>query len=292
MADKDFSLVRGRVMRVTKLDECGNVVPGPRNKVVTKGVISVGFSAQTDEGNTITVTNANGDECIRDQPAPRLTGYTLEIAPCGVIPSLVSIMTGQDLVTDADDDNVGFDIGTDVDLSGVRFALELWSKVPGGACIGGIPAYGYFLAPYVQGGQFGDFTWQNDAVNFTVSGAVTQDGNAWGTGPYDVLRDENGDPSPLLSTLSTKKHLRVMQTTLEPPTDYGVGAVGTLATGATAGIPGTYTPANSYGADDLAGMVGIVANPAIAWTTGQYVDLAVGTPVYWTGAAWAAGVAP
>lgn len=63
------------------------------------------------------------------------------------------------------------------------------------------------------------------------------------------------------------------------------------STGATAGLPGLFTPAGSDGPDNLAGMTGITASPATAWTAGQYVETDDGSHVHWTGAAWAAGVA-
>ena len=44
-----FSLVRGRVMRATKLDTCGNPVYGPLSTVVSDGFITVGLAAQTDD---------------------------------------------------------------------------------------------------------------------------------------------------------------------------------------------------------------------------------------------------
>jgi hypothetical protein len=71
------------------------------------------------------------------------------------------------------------------------------------------------------------------------------------------------------------------------------------ATGATAGIPGVWTPAGSTPpASQLDAMQGrpytIKATPATAWTTGQYVQTqtagAAGR-VTWTGTAWVGGVA-
>lgn len=289
-----FSLVRGRALRVTKLDTCGVPLPGPRNQVVTKGVISVGFTAATDEGTTIQVTNANGDTCIRDVPAPKFLNYALQIDLCGVDPDLMSLLTGNEVVLDANGNRVGFTMGTDVDLDDVRFALELWSVVPGEECTGAARTFGYMLIPFIQGGQVGDFTWQNDAINFSVAGAQTKDGNGWGVGPYDVVLDDADAPAPLANAISPSKHLQVMATQVAPPTTGTCGAqpVGTEATGATAGQPGTYTPANTYGADDIAGMADITASPATAWTTGQFVYLSDGeTKVHWNGTAWAAGAA-
>ncbi|MFE4451420.1 hypothetical protein [Streptomyces sp. NPDC056796] len=66
---------------------------------------------------------------------------------------------------------------------------------------------------------------------------------------------------------------------------------GEPATGATAGTPGTFTPAGSnvpYGITDLGG---VTASPATAWTTGQYVALGDGTRAFWDGDSFEAGQA-
>src|SRR5262245_21146237 len=62
------------------------------------------------------------------------------------------------------------------------------------------------------------------------------------------------------------------------------------ATGATAGIPGVFTPAGSL--PPLSSMAGITASPATAWTTGQYVQTRDNSRFYWNGTAWTAGIAP
>jgi hypothetical protein len=69
------------------------------------------------------------------------------------------------------------------------------------------------------------------------------------------------------------------------------------ATGATAGIPGAWTPAGSTPPADVAALQGsgIVASPATPWTTGQYVQTAtIGLPgrACWTGTDWVGGAAP
>ena len=65
-----------------------------------------------------------------------------------------------------------------------------------------------------------------------------------------------------------------------------------VATGATAGAPGSFTPAGATVPANLAAMTGITANPATAWTTGQHVVLGDASHAHWTGTAWAAGDAP
>lgn len=296
MSSQCFSLVRGRAMRVTKLDGCGRTSYGSTSQVATDGFISVGLTANTEEGETISVTNAAGKVCILDQPSPVFTNYTIEVQFCGVDPELFSLMTGQPVVMDADGvDAIGIRVNSGITLDDSGFALELWSSVPVAACdASGGASYGYFLIPFVQGGTLGDVTIENGAINFTLSGASSKDGSEWGVGPYDVVMDASDQPGPLIEPIDDKDHLHLQLTTVAPPTpSCGAIAVGTEATGATAGIPATLTPANSYPPFDLAdAATGFTATPATAWTTGQYVELEDGTNAHWDGDSWAAGIAP
>lgn len=72
----------------------------------------------------------------------------------------------------------------------------------------------------------------------------------------------------------------------------GVG--GGASTSATAGVPGTWSPAGSTPPATAAAATtaGVTASPATAWTTGQYVQgSTAGAPgeMNWSGTAWAAG---
>jgi|KBSMisStandDraft_5_1062788.scaffolds.fasta_scaffold00625_7 hypothetical protein len=64
------------------------------------------------------------------------------------------------------------------------------------------------------------------------------------------------------------------------------------ATGATAGTPGTYTPAGAQAPANITQMGSVVASPTTAWTTGQSVVTADAGHVHWSGTAWVAGNAP
>ncbi len=289
---KCFSLVRGRSMRVTKTDGCGAPVMGASSSVVSDGFISVALTANTDEGTTISVQNAAGKTCILDEPCPTFTGYSVEVQFCEVDPALFSLMAGQSPVEDADGGTVGFRVNSGVDACGSGFALELWSQVPAGACEEGTgESFGYFLIPFLRGGVLGDFTVANDAINFTLSGATSRDGSTWGTGPYDVVDNGAGatfDPGPLLDAIDPKDHLHMQLTTVPPPEPVcGFQEVGTPATGATDGSPGTFTPANSYPPADLAALQAgsVTASPSTAWS--GYVVLGDNSRAMWTSSAWA-----
>jgi len=82
----------------------------------------------------------------------------------------------------------------------------------------------------------------------------------------------------------------------------GYAAVGATdaAIGATAGAPGSFTPASTTPPASPADLIAakpvkVTASPGTAWTTGQYVQTqTAGAPgrAYWNGTAWVAGTAP
>jgi len=66
-----------------------------------------------------------------------------------------------------------------------------------------------------------------------------------------------------------------------------------LATGATAGTPGEFTPTGNRIPADLAELQGsaIAASPSTAWTAGQYVVLGDASQAHWDGDSWESGAA-
>jgi hypothetical protein len=198
-------------MRVTKTDGCCGPQFGNDNSIVTDGFVSVALSANITTAEEITVTNANGKTCVRDTGSPSFDGYGVELTFCEVQPCLFSMITGQPLVTDPAGDVIGFKMNSGVKLDASGFALEVWMGVPGVACEGDAGAYGYLLLPCLQGGVIGDFTIENAAITFTITGAATKDGNGWGLGPYESHR--------LSTPLEDDDHLYVVFSTVEPPAE-------------------------------------------------------------------------
>ena len=291
-------------MRVTRLNGCGQRVTAPGcNVVVSDGFVSVEVTANIDEGDEINVKNAAGKTCVSKKPAPEFTGYTVNITWCNVDADIFAMTTGQVPVLDpTTGDAIGFRVNTGRSGADAGFGLEVWSDVPGVTCPtddqgnpieGAEQPSGYILFPFLQGGVFGDFTIENDAVSFVTQGAVTKDGSGWGVGPYNVTLDGAGAPGKLTNKIEPKDHLHVQITYVAPPDPY-CGCI-TPATGATAGTPGTWTPAGSDAPANLAALQGatpaIVASPTTAWTTGQRVVLGDGSAAHWSGTAWVAGQA-
>lgn len=217
MPTQCYAQVRGSVIRVTRLDSCGNPVPGASAVAVSKRISTITIDEVTDDGTDIRDRNFGDEMCVVDDSYTSILGYTGEIALCGVDPDLVSIFTDQPVVSNAAGDAVGFDATTDVDLDTFGFALEVWSRIAGAACTDGSRKWGYTVFPFFKGGRIGGFSFENASVQFTISGAQTRDGNGWGVGPFDVDRDESGNPAPLNSALTPNTHYRNMLVTLDPP---------------------------------------------------------------------------
>lgn len=74
----------------------------------------------------------------------------------------------------------------------------------------------------------------------------------------------------------------------------GVTAGYPVATGATAGVPGSFTPTGAALPASLAALQAgsVVASPLTLWTVGQYVLLGDGTHAHWDSNSWEVGDAP
>jgi hypothetical protein len=63
------------------------------------------------------------------------------------------------------------------------------------------------------------------------------------------------------------------------------------ATGATAGSPGTWTPAGASAPANLAACGAVTASPVSAWATGEHMILGDASACSWNGSTWIAGPA-
>jgi hypothetical protein len=302
MSSKTFPVIGARIMRGTLLDSCGRPAWGDRVQIASEGFVSIAVTANYDDGSEKTVTNAGGKKCVYVPAKPEFLNYSIDLTFCAVDPEFYTLATGQPVVYDPrTGDAIGYRTNRGVRPADRSWALEAWSDAQGSTICepddDGVP-YGYVLWPFLQGARVGDYTLEDNAVTFTVSQAITKDGTGWGRGPYNVVRDLTGDPSPLIDLLDALDHDHRQFTTVAPPEET-IGLVPLDdpdqpdATGATAGIPGAFTPAGAVRPFDLAALqdAEVTASPATAWTTGQYVFLGDGSRASWDGDSWAAGPA-
>lgn len=217
MATKTITPIRGKRIRVTQLDDCGNLTPTSL-QIVTDGFVTVSLSAQVEDGTDIQVRKASGALCINEKGNPTFTGFDVEIEFCEVNPSLISFVTNAEDYEDYAGDIAGFTVA-EGEITG-KFALELWTGMAGVACgDDGDEASGYMLLPLVNAGTLGDVEiGGEDAITFSLSNSSTRGGNTWGVGPYNVLGDE-GTPAPLPTALDPLDHFLMIETFVTPPTN-------------------------------------------------------------------------
>jgi len=103
-----------------------------------------------------------------------------------------------------------------------------------------------------------------------------------------------------LATLEDMLYGETGSPTLPTPDDVlAIFPAGDPSAGATAGTPGTWTPAGTVAPSSVSNLTAgvpqpVVASPNTAWTTGQYVQTGtagVGGQAHWDGTAWVAGPA-
>jgi len=287
MASKTLRSIKGRVMRVTRLDDCCNPVADDElGYAVSAGFVSITLGSEEEEGEEYTQKNAWGDFCVSEKDATRVKWVNVAIEFCEVDPCLLEVIGGANPIVVAGE-TVGATFGQAPNPN--SFALEVWTKMAGSdACLnpGALPEWGYFVVPCVKNGKLdGDITIENGPLTMSLAGEG-QPAAAWAEGPY-------GD-APLGGPFPEGDLWGISITTVQPPepTD-GCGPIpapGQVT--ATAGSPGSFTgtpiPADAAGATSG----GVVASPATAWTSGQYVQgstAGAAGEMTWDGSAWVAG---
>lgn len=211
--------VRGRVMRLTKLDACGVPVTGPKSQIITEGFVSVEGTVEVEDPQEYKIKGANDRFIYNSRGKPLIKWLNLTINFAQVDPDAYNLTTGAPLeMNDAVvPEAVGYRLreGQYAD-----FAMELWTDLDGLPCVGGLQSYGYMLLPWVTDAIPGDWTVQNDAITFPLKSARTHKDSGWGVGPYNVVNKLTGTPgpSPLLTPIISTDHQVFELTTLAPPT--------------------------------------------------------------------------
>lgn len=219
------SMVRGRVARGTRVDGCGAPIFGDDSVVTTKNFVTVAYTGNTLDSDEINLTDADGEPSVYEAAQTRFASENVEVTFSKVDPEFFELFTKQRVLRDIDGVAVGFAINKDVDVYIEGFALEVWAGTGSGSVCDaqGRPLFGYNLTPFAKGARLGDYTIENGAITFTITGAVTYSGNQWGKGPHNVVLNVGDVPGPLLEDLLPGDHKVLLWTPVPPPTPF-VGA--------------------------------------------------------------------
>lgn len=226
MASRCWASVRGEVMRATRLSDCCEPVTQACGVVVTDGFISLKLTQNIEAAQSITVKNAADRVCVYDPGCDSLLDLTAVLTLCKINPELIGIMTGQEVVLDWAGVAVGTRRSTDLACNR-RFAVEVWTQVPGSACQGTPPLsqFGYYLLPCLRSATItGDITIDGaNAVSVELTAKTTVP-SLWGTGPataggeYKVVpTDALNTAGYLLTPIGATDHDHMQLTTIAPP---------------------------------------------------------------------------
>lgn len=210
--------VKGKMIRVTKLGVCGDPILGAGNwpvHVTSQGFVSVEYGAEVDDGEEIDQKDANGDSLVYEPARRRIKLYNVTVTCGRVDPELYTLFCGQPLVIDESGTATGLRVTSKLILDSA-VALEVWSGTALKKC-GTIPRprFGYFLLPQIIDGMIGDFTIENGAASFTLTGKAIENAG-WGVGPYDVYLRSTG-VAPLMDPMGDADLLHLDWTLLPPP---------------------------------------------------------------------------
>jgi len=220
MVAECVNAIHGEVVRLVKLDVCGNPVTGASSAVVvTDGFIRITPSPQYLDGQEHQQVKANGQLCNYKRDKPQLTRVELLIDWCVLDPDAIVIVTGDTLIANAGTTGTGVAFGEG--LVTARYSLEMWQQVTGpNACdpTTGLQRYVYWAFMNVGNGKVNQFTFENAPFEFHTTGETEKVGPLWGNGPGSA-----GPWIPSAITNLTKHYLYNVTTT--PPPVSACGAV-------------------------------------------------------------------
>lgn len=202
--------IKGKTVRLTRLDECGAVVEGSCTTLVSDCFVQVVLTAEIEAGDEFVQKSAWGDLCIVDKDPDRIKWVNVTAQFAELNPDALDILTGSTPIV-VSGDTIGGTWGQTAHTGG--FALEVWTKRTGSdaTCSTVAPEWGYFLVPFVRNGRIdGDLTIENGILTVSVNGQGFPSAS-WLTGPYAS--------NPLGVSMPTTDLFGYSITTVQPPSD-------------------------------------------------------------------------
>lgn len=196
---KCYTPIKGRVLRVTLLDTCGNVVTGASGaQIVASGFTQVSSSAQYDTGDRTVNRTADDELCVNDKVPDILTNFELDMMFCLFDPGLVANTVSPARLLTYSEGPTGTGFALAEGAATTHWSLEVWQRVSGRqACTsGGLPQWVYNAWPHLSDGKIGDYLISSapsvleiQANSLAVSPLWTI-GDAWlGAGAVSVVPD-------------------------------------------------------------------------------------------------------
>lgn len=286
MATKKLRSIKGRVARITRLDECGAPVFGDSSVITTEGFITVTIGEEKEAGDEYKQKNAWGTLTINEKDRAITKWANVMISLTDVDPDIMDVIGGATPVENGAGDVIGFTMGPNSGVS--AFAIEVWTKKAGsGNCVAGVTEWGYFVVPFVKNGQLdGEVKIENAPMSLSMKGEGYGAPAEWGVGPH-------GDyPMKTVAGFPVGEFWGAVVTDVQPPAATAGAATLVEPPLKSAVEPGDTFPAEpTITAEDgtraglLAGLGYVAAPPGTAWASGEFFS--IGTFRFnWSGSAW------
>jgi hypothetical protein len=196
---KRYNPIKGRILRVTVLNECGIPVTGTAGGQVTvSGFTQVGSSAQYETGDEHLVKTADAQLCVNEKDDDILKRFEVTVDLCSISPGLVANTVSPARLLTSSEPPTGTGFALAEGAATTRFSLEVWQRVAGqGACnAAGQPLYVYNVWPNLGNGKIGDYNIENapSTLQITAESKAVSPlwtvGNPWlGAGAVTIVPD-------------------------------------------------------------------------------------------------------
>lgn len=205
-------------LRVTALDDSGNVASGPNNFVALNRLMTLGWTPDIDAGKDLFYRNGCDAALGSYKSQPLLKRFTLALALFGLEAAVQSLLTGAPVIDDTGGDVIGFEANVQncPDAPNTPLvAVEAWSwAVSCGDVQDGDTPWWYYVWPASQWSFDQENLLQTDFLQPHLAG-FTRQNPLWGHGPYGGIVKGAAGGSTFLSNGSMATFL----TSTDPPAD-------------------------------------------------------------------------
>src|SRR6266498_3938781 len=163
--------IKGSMMRVVKLDQCGVVVTGTGALTfVSKGFVQVQMTPQYEDGQEYFERTVDGSVCVNQKDAPIFKRHQLGIDFCSVDPTMAAFIASLRVLDDSAAPTTGTGWAQAEGQPTNRYSFEVWQQVAGsGACdASGLQRYIYNAWPNVGNTQIQAYTIENGRSTLSV----------------------------------------------------------------------------------------------------------------------------
>jgi hypothetical protein len=182
-------------LRVTKLDDLGNVSTDSPNSYTTSKVISMGVTPDIETGNTFSLRNGCGCSISRFKALDIFNWWTFAFADGALEPQMMALMLGATVITNgADVVGLHFPGAFACDDIEPAVAMEFWTKHLVDSDKDPTYPFIHWVFPKTVW-QLGDNTAEEDYMRTALTG-FSRSNPLWGSGPYGDGPPDGSDVAP------------------------------------------------------------------------------------------------